>query len=165
MGKNRLCLGVIAGAHGVRGEVRIKTFTETPEAIGAYGPLQDEAGSRAFEITRVRAAKGGVVAALKGVSDRNDAEALKGTRLYVSRTQLPEPDEEEFYHADLIGMSACTADGTELGKVKAIHNFGAGDVLEIAGEEPLFIPFTRQAVPSVDLENRNIHVTPPEEID
>ncbi|MGI9483859.1 MAG: ribosome maturation factor RimM [Hyphomicrobiales bacterium] len=165
MADDRLCLGAIAGAHGVRGEVRIKTFTETPEAISAYGGLQDEAGTREFIISRVRSAKGGVVASIKGISDRDGAEGLKGTRLYVPRERLPKPDEDEFYHADLIGMEAKTSDGATSGTVKAIHNFGAGDVLEITGEQTIFIPFTRAAVPEIDLDARLIRVIPPEEIE
>lgn len=169
MADNRLCLGAIAGAHGVRGEVRIKTFTASPEAIGTYGALQDEAGTREFEITRCRASKGGVVAALKGVSDRNAAEALKSTRLYVNRAQLPDlSGEDEFYHADLIGLAAQLADGTDFGMVIAIHNFGAGDMLEIRlpdEKETVYLPFTRETVPQVDMEERVLTVTPPEEVE
>ena len=164
----RICLGVITGAHGVRGLVRIKSFTAAPGDIAAYGPLDDEAGTRRFEVAVKGEAKGAVLAALAGVQDRNAAEALKGTRLYVDRAALPPPqDEEEYYHADLIGLRAEDATGRNLGRVVAVHNFGAGDLLEI--ERPdgteLLLPFTKAAVPSVDIAAGRLTVEPPEDAD
>lgn len=165
MGETRLCLGAITGAHGVRGDVRIKTFTATPEAIGDYGPLQDEAGAEKFEISRLRAVRYGVVAAIKGITDRGAAEALKGTRLYISRAALPQPEREEYYHADLIGITAIYTNGAPAGAVKAVHDFGAGDVLEIENGKTLFVPFTCEAVPRIDLDEGVLTVAPPDFLD
>ena len=128
---SRILLGRIAGAHGIRGEVLIKTFTEAPENIGAYGPLSDASGTRTFKIKSVRATPKGVVARLAGVDDRNAAEALKGIELYVERARLPAAAEGEFYHADLIGLTAVDGDGKPIGEIVAVQNFGAGDLLEI----------------------------------
>ena len=164
---SRVCLGVIAGAHGVRGLVRIKSFTEVPLDITAYGPLGDEAGTRHFEVTAKSEAKGMVLAAVAGVTDRDAAEALKGTRLYVERAALPAPeDEEEFYHADLIGLVAEDRAGQRIGRVIAVQNFGAGDLLEIEcpdGTE-LLLPFTKAVVPEIDLVGGRLLVAPPDEV-
>ncbi|MEM7424748.1 MAG: ribosome maturation factor RimM [Pseudomonadota bacterium] len=164
-----LCVGVITGAHGIRGEVRIKTFTEEPGAVASYGPLRNKPGDRSFEITRHRIQKGQVIAALEGIRDRNAAEALKGTELYLDRQALPDlDDEEEFYHADLIGLEARLADGSVFGRVAALQDFGAGDVVEIApagGGSTLLLPFTREVVPEVRLAEGHIVVSPPEEIE
>lgn len=149
-------IGVIVSAHGVRGQVRIKAFTEDPMALTAYGDPFDEA-HRVYRLRISGQPKGDVViAAIDGVSDRNAAEALKRTRLYVSRAALPALDEEEdeYYHADLIGLSVVDGTGTEIGRVKAVFDFGAGDLLEIspaAGGAPILVPFTREAVPEVDV--------------
>lgn len=164
-----LCVGVITGAHGIRGEVKIKAFTETPEAIAGYGPLQTKSGDRSFEITRHRIQKGQVIAVLKDVRDRSGAEALKGTELYLDRQVLPElEDEEEFYHADLVGLEALLEDGTVFGQVAALQDFGAGDVIEIrpaGGGSTVLLPFTRQVVPDVNIAEGHIVVSPPEEIE
>ena len=165
----RVCLGAIAGAHGVRGQVRIKAFTEIPEDLTAYGPLSDEAGRRSFKVSLVGQSKGTLLARIEGVGDRNAAEALRGTRLYVARDALPPPeDEETFYHADLIGLLAETAEGEALGRVRQVHNFGAGDMLEIApdGKGPVrFLPFTKAVVPEVDLAGGRLLVVPPPEVE
>jgi 16S rRNA processing protein RimM len=164
----RVCLGAIAGAHGVRGLVKIKSFTEDPANLTAYGPLGDEAGGRRFEIAVTGAAKGLLLARIAGVADREAAQALRGVRLYVDRAALPEPEEAEaFYHADLIGLAVEDPQGQPLGKVAAVENYGAGDYLEIARPEgePLLIPFTQAAVPRVDLNAGRIVVAPPEEIE
>ena len=129
---SRLCLGAIAGAHGVRGDVRLKSFTENPLDIAAYGPLMSEDGTRRFEIVKLRAAKDHVVATVDSIASREEAMALKGTRLYVDRDRLPAPDEDNWYHADLIGLEARREDGTRLGEVTAVYDYGAGDLLEIA---------------------------------
>lgn len=162
-----MLLGRIAGAHGIRGEVLIKSFTAAPEDIGAYGALSTADGSRAFEIASARSTpKGGVVARLKGISDRNAAEALKGTDLYVARDHLPPPSDDEFYYADLVGMTAVTPDGATLGEIVAVQNFGAGDLLEVrlAGKAKTeLIPFTDAVVPDVDAAARRVTVVPPPE--
>lgn len=163
----RICLGVIAGAHGVRGLVRIKSFTEAAEDLTAYGPLSDEAGARRFELTVTGRAKDALLARVEGITDRDQAQALKGTRLYVARDALPALDEEEtYYHADLIGLAAEDRAGRPLGKVRAVHNFGAGDLLELDGGldgPPFLLAFTKAAVPVVDLAAGRIVVEPPDE--
>ncbi len=129
--ESKVCLGVISGAHGIRGEVKIKAFGEDPLAIGVYGPLSDETGGTTVEITTVRPNKGGVIARIAGVGDRNQAEALKGLMLYVERSALPEAAQDEYYHADLVGLSVELSDGTPMGQVIAVQDFGAGPMLEI----------------------------------
>jgi len=158
----RICLGVIVGAHGVRGLVRIKSFTADPGNLTAYGPLGDEAGTRTFTVSVVGRAKGVLLARIEGVDNRTAAEVLRGTRLYVDRAALPPPQEEEYYHADLIGLAACDPQGAPLGRVAAVHNYGAGDVLEIAGEagHSLLVPFTRATVPQIDIPGGRIVVRP-----
>jgi len=151
---HRVCLGVIVGAQGVRGEVRIKTFTENPMDVDAYGPVTDEPGAKTLRLSVRGQAKGVVVARVDGVSDRNAAEALKGTMLYVSRDRLPEPeDAETFYHADLVGLAARAPDGGPLGQVVAVFDHGAGDILDIRGADGKLasVPFTKAAVPQVNL--------------
>ena len=161
---SRILLGRVAGAHGIRGDVLIKTFTEAPENIGAYGPLSDAEGVRSFTISHTRATQKGVVARLKGISDRTAAEALKGVELYVAREQLPATDESEFYHADLIGLSAVDPADQPLGTIIAVHNFGAGDLLEIrmlVSGKTEFVPFTDAVVPDVDIRAGKVVVVVP----
>jgi 16S rRNA processing protein RimM len=157
----RILLGRIAAAHGIRGEVLIHAFTERPEDIAAYGPLDDGSG-RSFRLKVVRVTpKGGVVAAVAGVSDRNAAETLKGTQLYIDRNRLPPPDEGQFYHADLIGLAAVDAAGRPVGEVVAVHNHGAGDLLEVRlpdAAKTELIAFTDTFVPEVDLVGRRVVV-------
>ena len=165
-GGRRILVGAIAGAHGVRGEVKIRSFTADPKAIGRYGALSDEAGLRRFELTVTGSAKGGVVARIAGIGDRDQAEALKGMRLYVAREALPPPGEpEEFYVADLVGLAAERPDGAPLGRVAAVENYGAGDVVEIvlAAGGSLMVPCTRQAVPVGDIAGGRVVVDPPVE--
>lgn len=163
--RDRVCVGAIAGAHGIRGRVRIKSFTEEPADVAAYGPVTDESGGRRFEIA-VEEVKGDVVvAAVRGVGDRTAAEGLRGLRLYVARAALPETEEDEFYHSDLLGLRADYADGTAAGTVRAIIPAGATEVLEIdpgPGTETLLVPFTKAAVPEIDLAAGRIVVVPPE---
>jgi 16S rRNA processing protein RimM len=158
-------VGQIAGAHGVRGLVRVRSFTEEPEALTAYGPLTDESGRRGFRLELLSRQKGHWLARIDGVGDRNAAEALRNTRLYVERAALPPTGEDEFYHADLLGLPAERPDGTPLGTVRAIHDFGAGDVIELTGPDgrPLTVPFTREAVPVVDPARGRLVVEPPDE--
>ncbi|MEM7506884.1 MAG: ribosome maturation factor RimM [Pseudomonadota bacterium] len=158
-----VCVGAIAGAFGVKGEARVKSFCADPEAIGIYGPLLAEDG-RSFEIRITRAVKGGFAARLSGVPTREAAEALKGTRLYAPRDRLPEPDEDEYYHADLIGLEVLDTGGAPLGMVRAVFDHGAGDMLDVVGERAILIPFTREAVPTVDLKTGRIVADPPGEI-
>ena len=160
----RICVGVVTGAQGVRGAVRIKSFTAAPEDVAAYGPVADEAGQRSFALRAVGRAKGVVIATIAGIADRDAAERLKGVRLYVARARLPAPGEEEYYHADLIGLAAVLRDGTVLGAVRAVHEYGAGDSLEVAREDggTVLVPFTRAAVPAVDLAGRRVVIDPPE---
>ena len=161
----RVCVAAVAAAHGVRGLVRLKPFTEVPEDCTAYGPLTNADGSRVFKFEKLGMHKGQVLVRLDGVADRTAAEAMRGTRLYVPRDALPAAeDEDEFYHADLIGLSAVLADGTEIGRVKAVFDFGAGDSLELshtATGKPLLVPFTREAVPEIDLAGGKVVVDPP----
>ena len=150
----RILLGRIAGAHGIRGEVIIHAYTATPESIGAYSPLSDADGRRMFAVVSARVTQKGVVARLEGVTDRNAAEALKGVELYVDRERLPATRADEFYHADLVGLAAVEPSGEALGTIVAVHNFGAGDLLEIrlaATGKTELIPFTDQVVPDVDI--------------
>jgi 16S rRNA processing protein RimM len=162
----RVCLGAVAGAHGVRGALRVKSFTAEPEDIAAYGPLTDEAGSREFKLRIVGETRGQLVIKVDGINDRNAAEALKGTRFYVARAALPEPDADEFYHADLIGLAAENEDGAPLGTVRAVHDHGAGTLIEIRSNEgaELLVPFTKAAVPVIDIAGGRIVVSPPDEV-
>lgn len=160
----KVCVGVVAGPHGVRGAVRIKSFTARPEDVAAYGPLGDESGTQHFDVQLIGAAKGVVIGRFSGVDDRNQAEALRGLHLYLPRAALPPPEDEEYYHVDLIGLAAMLADGTELGRVHAIHDFGAGDSLEIErnGAAPLVVPFTRAVVPVVEIGAGRLVIDLPE---
>ena len=146
----RICVGAIAGAFGVRGEARLKSFCAEPSDLGAYSPLTSEDG-RSFAVKITRPIKGGFAARLSGVRTREDAEALRGTALYAPRDRLPALPDDEFYHTDLIGLTVVDTGGEELGRVRAVHDFGAGDMLDVQGKMELMIPFTRAAVPTVDL--------------
>jgi 16S rRNA processing protein RimM len=162
--KSRVCVARIGAAHGTRGEVKLWSFTAAPGAVGDYGPLETTDGTQAFEIEALRPGKDFFVARLKGVTDRSAAERLRNTDLYVARERLPEPDAEEFYHADLIGLDARDTAGKALGSVVAVHNFGAGDLLEIApaaGGETVMLPFTAAIVPVIEIANGRIIVDPP----
>ena len=161
---DRICVAQIGGAHGISGEVKLKVFTADPMALKDYGMLESEDASARFEIEALRPAKGHLIARLRGIADREGAERLTNLRLFVPRTRLPPPAAEEFYHADLIGLSAVTADGTEVGTVIAVHDFGAGDILELrppVGGRNLMLPFTDVFVPVVDIAGRRIVVAPP----
>jgi 16S rRNA processing protein RimM len=166
MAEEKLCVAVIAGAHGVRGDVRIKSFTADPEDLAAYGPLTDKRGTREFRIRVLGLARGLLRAHIKGVDDRDAAEALAGVELYVDRDQLPAPEEDEFYHSDLIGLKAELEDGSIYGTIRALYDFGAGDMIEIAlsGGGAVVLPFTKAVVPTVDLKAGIVVVVPPEEI-
>ncbi len=169
--KDRVCLGVMVGAHGVRGLVKVKSFTEAPEDVAAYGPVSDKSGKRRWTLQVTGPAPGKrdvVLAKVEGVSDRDAAQALHGTELYVARSALPALAEEEtFYHADLIGLRVEDPEGRELGKVVAVENYGAGDFLEV--ERPdgklLLLAFTRAVVPEVDIAGGRLVAMPPAEIE
>ena len=162
-----ICVARIGAAHGVRGALKLWTFTEDPLAVKAYGPLVTKDGARQFEVTSAREAKGHLVATLKGVATREEAERLNGIELYVAREKLPDTDEDEYYHADLIGLAAVNAANEPLGRVIAIHNFGAGDIIEIAppSGSTLLLPFTNAVVPMVDLPGGRVVIELPDEID
>jgi 16S rRNA processing protein RimM len=158
--KNPVQMAVIGAPHGIKGEVRVKTFTADPLALGDYGPLFTKDG-RPFEIADIRPANTVVVVRFKQVKDRNAAEALTGTELFVDRSALPdEGEEDEFYHADLVGLAVRDETGAEIGKIAAVQDFGGGDVLELAmaGRKDVLIPFTQAAVPVVDIEGGFIEI-------
>jgi 16S rRNA processing protein RimM len=165
MAGERVCLGQIGAAHGVRGEVRLHSFTSEPAAIASYGPLESEDG-RVFEIESLRPAKNHFVARLAGIGDRDTAERLANVKLYVPRDRLPQSTQaNEFYHADLIGLAVVDRSGKRLGTVIAIHNFGAGDLIEVrseAGNNTELVPFDEANVPAVDLAAGRIVVDPPQ---
>ena len=162
---DRICVARIGAAHGLRGEVRLNSFTADPVAVTQYGALMTEDGTRAFEIESYRPGKGFLVVRFKGISDRTTAEQLTNLDLYVPRDRLPAPAPDEFYHADLIGICAVGEDGNQIGTVVAIHDFGAGDLLEIrpqAGGPSVMLPFTEAVVPWIDIAGGRIVVVPPE---
>jgi len=159
MGADRVLLGVVAAPHGVRGLVRIKSFTEDPMSVAAYGPLSDESGKREYRVQALSAARGAVLARIEGVADRTAAEALRGLRLYVERERLPATGEREWYEADLVGLAAVGKDGRDWGKVVGFHDFGAGSVVEVSGG--MMLPFTDEAVPEVDIEGGKVVIDPP----
>src|SRR4051794_29187393 len=167
MSASQICVARIGAAHGVRGAVKLWTFTEDPLAVNRYGPLATKDGTRQFEVTHVREAKGHLVATLKGIATREEAERLNGLELYVAREKLPATSEDEYYHVDLIGLAAVDAAGEPLGRVIAIHNFGAGDIIEIAPPDgaTMLLPFTPAVVPTVDLEGRRVVIELPDEIE
>lgn len=167
--KSRVCVARIGAAHGVRGEIKLWSFTEDPAAVADYGPLETQDGKRQFEIESMRAAKDHFVVRLSGVEDRTAAEKLTNTDLYVPRDRLPPIDEDDtYYHSDIIGLAAVTPDGVALGKVTALYNFGAGDLIEIAtaqGGEPLLLPFSNAVVPEVDVPGGKLTVVVPSVIE
>lgn len=156
--------GVVVAAQGVRGLVRVKTFTETPAALDAYGPLADSSGAPAYDLTVVEARDAVAIARIEGVADRAGAEKLKGAMLYLRRDALPAPDPDEFFHADLIGLAAETAADGRIGQVAALYDYGAGELIEIAldaGGPPLVLPFTHAVAPEVDLAGGVVRLVPP----
>jgi 16S rRNA processing protein RimM len=165
---NLIFVARIAGAFGVKGEVRLTTFTADPMALLDYRDLKRENGAPGLTLTSARPAKGGVVARAKEVETREQAEAMRGLRLYIPRERLPEPeDEEEYYLVDLIGLSVVTPEGEPLGVVRTVHDFGAGDLLEIQPPHGAswWLPFTREAVPQVRMADRTLVAIRPEEIE
>jgi len=165
MSQGRVLLGVVAAPHGVRGLVRIKSFTEDPMDIASYGALSDESGKKAYRVEALSVVKDAVLARIEGVADRTAAEAVRGLRLYVERSALPATDGQQWYEADLIGLAAVGRDGRDWGKVMAFHDFGAGRTMEISGgsasRNSVMLPFTDEAVPEVDVEGGKVVVDPP----
>jgi 16S rRNA processing protein RimM len=159
MPQDRVLLGVVAAPHGVRGLVRVKSFTEDPMAVAAYGPLSDESGKKEYRVEALSAARGAVLARIEGVADRTAAEAIRGLRLYVERNRLPQAGDREWYEADLIGLEAVGTDGRSWGKVIAFHDFGAGSMMEVSGG--VMLPFTDEAVPEIDIPGGKVLVDPP----
>lgn len=161
-----VCVGAIAGAFGVKGEVRVKSFTDDPAAIFTFGPLLDEAGAPRLTVKRWRAIKDGFAAFVEEIATREEAMAAKSRRLYVPRDRLPDLGEDEFYHSDLVGLAVKDLAGTPLGEVRGVQNFGASDLLEIwktpGLRQPWMLPFTKEVVPHVDLARREVIVNPPE---
>lgn len=165
---DRLLLGDIGRPQGLKGEVRIRSFTEEPASIAGYGPFEDETGRRLIEFESVRSDGKGIVARIKGVASREAAEALTGTKLFVTRDRLPVHGEDEWYHADLIGLAVRDKDGAPFGTVIAVHNFGASDIIEIrpaSGEPDLLVPFTDEAVPEVNIAEGWLRVVPPDAVE
>jgi 16S rRNA processing protein RimM len=157
-------LGVITGAHGIQGAVKIKSFTGDPADVAAYGPLSDKSGQRSFTLKIVGEQKGLVIATLEGIRDRNAAEILRGVELYVPRDRMPPVEEGEYFVEDLIGMEVFSQEGSALGTVKGVHEFGAGPILEIAfqdGREELY-SFSHANFPEVDVHARRIIFCPPD---
>lgn len=161
----RVCVGAIAGAFGVKGELRLKSFCSQPEDIAVYGELTTEDGARRFTVRVTRTVKNGLAARLSGVATKEQADALKGTRLYAERSRMPALPDDEFYHADLIGLEVRDTGGTLIGTVRAVQDFGAGDMLEVHGpglKSTALLPFTRENVPTVDIAAGRIVADPPE---
>jgi 16S rRNA processing protein RimM len=163
----KICVARIGAAHGVRGAVKLWTFTEDPFAVEAYGPLSTKDGARHFEVASAREAKDHLVVTFRGITTRDAAERLNGLELYVPREKLPETEDDEYYHADLIGLDAVTTADEPLGRVVAIHNFGAGDIIEIAPESgtTILLPFSNAVVPTVDIAGGRVVIELPREID
>jgi 16S rRNA processing protein RimM len=164
----RICVGVLAGSFGVQGEVRVKSFCAEPTDVASYGPLFTEDGSRSFTVTLTRPVAGGLGARLSGVTTKEQADALRGVSLYVDRTKLPSLPDDEFYHADMIGIDVFDTGGVLIGKVLAVHNHGAGDLLEIKPDglkDAILLPFTRAIFPTVDLKARRIVADMPDGLD
>lgn len=165
MTADRVCVGAIAGSFGVRGEVRLKSFCTDAASIGDYAPLYTEDGTRSFTVKITRSVANGLAAHLSGISTKEQADALKGVQLFADRAKLPSLGDDEFYHADLIGLDVFDTGGTSIGTVRAVHNHGAGDLLEVMGpgmKASILLPFTRAVVPTVDLAARRIIADIPE---
>jgi 16S rRNA processing protein RimM len=160
----RVCLGVITGAHGVRGEVKVRPFTAEPDALDAYGDIENAGGDRRFALTVTRVSAKGVICRIGGVDDRDAALALRGTELWLPRERLPEPDEDEWYVDDLKGLQVVDPEGRRLGEVRAVTDHGGGDVVEILTDDgrELVVPFTHAHVPEVDVKGGRLVVAAPE---
>jgi len=164
MSSNLICIGAIIGAFGVKGELRVKSFCANPADIGKYGPLTSEDGKTSYDLRVIGPIKGGYACRIKGVQYKDQADALRGVRLCTNRDNLPNLPDDEYYHADLVGLDVYDTGGEKLGQITAVYNHGAGDFLEIDGKglkNPVLLPFTRDAVPTVDLSAKRIIADPP----
>lgn len=162
-----ICMGVILAAHGIKGEVKIHPYSQNPEDLVSYGPLYNQSGDKLYELRIKRVQNNAVIATVKGCNDRNAAEQLRGTKLYIPRQALPEPDAEEFYHEDLLNLKVLLPDATEIGIITAVHNFGAGDMLEVAlsgSNKTEMLPFTKAVIPHINLAEGFVTYCPPEVI-
>ena len=163
--KDRVCVGAITGAFGIKGQVRLKSFCAEPESIASYGPLSSEDGTTTWDLQLVRPDKGGFVGLLSGVTTKEEADALRGTTLHVARSRLPDLPEDEFYNADLVGLLVFDTAGSELGRITAVLNHGAGDLLEISRNNAgpgILLPLTRANVPMIDLTDGHVVIDPPD---
>jgi 16S rRNA processing protein RimM len=166
MSSDRVCVGAIAGAFGVRGEVRLKSFCAIPDAMASYGPLWTEDGSQSFTIRITRGVPGGLAARVSGIATKEQADSLRGVALFADRGRLPNLPDDEFYHADLIGLEVTDTGGARLGTVRAVHNHGAGDIIEVyepGRKGAILLPFTKAIIPTVDLTAGRIVADPPDE--
>jgi 16S rRNA processing protein RimM len=161
-----VCVAAVATAHGIRGTLKLRCFTERPEDAAAYGPVYDKHGKRLFSLKVIGLSRGGILVEVEGISDRNAAEALRGLELFVPRAALPDLGPDEFYHSDLEGLDVLHADGARLGVVRALANFGAGDILEVMADDgrTMALPFDHETVRLVDLEAGRLVVEPPPEL-
>jgi len=159
-----MLMGRVVGVHGIKGALRVLSYAAAPEDVARYGPLEDESGARQFSLTVIGQARGAVLVEVEGIRDRDAAAALKGTKLYLKRSALPPPEEGEFYWDDLVGLRAELVDGSALGEVVAVHDYGGGPSLEVkrASAAPVMVPFTNRAVPVVDLKAGKVVIDPPE---
>ena len=165
MANDRICVGVVTGSFGVRGEARIKSFCADPTAIADYGPLWNEDGTTQYKITITRPVKGGFAVRLTGITDKDQADANRGLKLFADRSALLSLPDDEFYYTDLIGLDVYDTGGEIIGKINAVHDHGAGDLLEVTGsglKDSVLIPFTKEVVPTIDMATRRVIVDPPE---
>ncbi len=162
--KGKVCIGCLLAPHGVHGQTRLASYTSDPAALFSYVPLSDDKGTRSFDIKRQGTAKKGFIVSIEGVNDRNEAEALRGTKLYVDRNVLPEEQEDEYYFADLLGLKVRDQNAEEIGEIQAVHNFGAGDIIEIRPPKgkSFMLPFDDAFVPEINVEAGLVHVFVPE---
>jgi len=161
----KVLMARIGAAHGIRGEVRVKPFGDDPLSFADYGSLTTKDGKRSFEVEKARVQKTVVITRFKGIADRNQAEELNGVELYINRDQLPDPEEDEFYYSDLTGLAVHGSDGETLGKIVAVQDFGAGDLLEVRPKRgrTFYIPFTKEFVPEISLADGLVRVDLPED--
>lgn len=160
-----ICLGVIIAAHGVRGQVKLRSFTTHPEDIGDYGDLCDTQG-KTYRLTVITSNNDTVIASIEGIADRDTAEKLRNIELFVERSKLPAPPENEYYYNDLIGLKVISGNGTAYGQVTGVHNFGAGDIVDIklvSGKEEC-MPFNKATFPVIDIKNKTLVISPPDVI-
>lgn len=165
MSETHICVGVISGAYGVKGDVRLKSFCSDPAAIADYAPLTTESGGQSFGIRLNGPLKNAFSARLTGIATKEQADALKGTRLFAPRDRLPTLEDDEFYHSDLVGLDVIDTGGRQIGRIKSVHDHGAGDLLDVHGAglgNGVLLPFTRENVPTVDIAGRRVIINPPD---